>query len=348
MTASCHHGDVRYIDWCDTVWLALGRMYEADKVNARYGMSTLQIAEAVGLPGMANQPGFTDGPLWEAIHDALDDLNRLGLTDANQWHVKLTDLGRKGRGHPLRGTWRQIHREVDIEPDAEAFLRKSIELGEVEDDASARHVWQQASDLFAAMGLDWDMGAAHSVTDDLASAGCIVSLPTMGAVRFHNTYVGLVKMTTPATEPFVPRERVPGEPQVLISYAHNDVDIARVVAVGLQDEGCGVWLDEGELRGGDSLIERVTEAAYNADFVVALVSDHSVASNWCRKELAVAMTGELADRGVMVVPLRIGDVAMPPTLVDKVYRRVDPARPEDVLPVLLADIRSHVMDKQDR
>ena len=93
------------------------------------------------------------------------------------------------------------------------------------------------------------------------------------------------------------------EPLVFISYAHEDLDVARVIANGLQDEGCYPWLDDGELRVGDSLIERVTTAAHEAEFVVALVSGYSVASNWCQKELAIAMTGELAIRGVKVLPV---------------------------------------------
>ncbi len=36
------------------------------------------------------------------------------------------------------------------------------------------------------------------------------------------------------------------------------------------------------------------------------------------------MTGEIANRGITVLPCRVGNVTMPPTLVDKLYLSVEP------------------------
>jgi hypothetical protein len=85
-----------------------------------------------------------------------------------------------------------------------------------------------------------------------------------------------------------------------------------------------VWIDEGELLIGDSLIERISGAIEEFDFVAALVSESSVKSNWCRKEIALAMTKQLArgSRGVTVLPLRVADVEMPESLRDVRYLRL--------------------------
>ena len=53
------------------------------------------------------------------------------------------------------------------------------------------------------------------------------------------------------------------------------------------------------------------------------------------------MMGELSDRGVVVIPLRVGDVTMPPSLSDKNWLRVDEADPEGVVEQLAADVRKH-------
>ena len=64
-------------------------------------------------------------------------------------------------------------------------------------------------------------------------------------------------------------------PSVFISYAHADEPLARDLADALRGHGLRVWIDQSELRIGDSLIERLAEAIAEGDFVVALVSDAS-------------------------------------------------------------------------
>lgn len=69
-------------------------------------------------------------------------------------------------------------------------------------------------------------------------------------------------------------------------------------------------------------------------------------SDWCRRELSLALTGELSgDRTPKVLPLRVGQVEMPATLRDKRYLRVDHDRPEDVVQRLYQDLLSHHRDR---
>ena len=106
---------------------------------------------------------------------------------------------------------------------------------------------------------------------------------------------------------------------VFLSYAHADKPLARALRDELVAKGCRVWIDEGELRLGDSLLESISEALGQVDFVIALVSNASINSNWCRKELSLAMTGEIGGRGVTVLPLRVENSPMPESLRDKLY-----------------------------
>jgi hypothetical protein len=131
------------------------------------------------------------------------------------------------------------------------------------------------------------------------------------------------------------------DPLVFVSYAHEDKPIARVLADGLRSAGCSVWIDEGELNVGDSLVWKVSEAIRGAGFVVALVSEHSLVSEWCKKELGMAVHNQLQNGLVRVLPVRVGDVAIPPPLDDIVYQPLDPASPEEAIPPILRAIFDH-------
>ena len=106
---------------------------------------------------------------------------------------------------------------------------------------------------------------------------------------------------------------------IFISYSHADRELARALADKLRKHGLRVWIDEGELRVGDSIIERIATAIAEIDFFLALVSQASRDSNWCRKELALAVTGELGREGVKVLPVRVEGASMPESLVDVYY-----------------------------
>ncbi|GAA2165532.1 toll/interleukin-1 receptor domain-containing protein [Humibacillus xanthopallidus] len=110
-----------------------------------------------------------------------------------------------------------------------------------------------------------------------------------------------------------------------ISYNHADAPLARGIAAALQARGYYVWIDEGQIKLGDSLIQSIGAAIDQVDFLIAIVSDNSVQSSWCQKELALAMTGELNRRQISVLPCRVGSPTMPPSLADKLYMQVGQA-----------------------
>lgn len=129
---------------------------------------------------------------------------------------------------------------------------------------------------------------------------------------------------------------------VFISYSHHDQVLVRAVAERIQSNDFHVWLDEWDLRVGDSLVERISEALNQVDFVVTFISPASVDSQWCQKEVSLAMTGELADKGVKVLPVRIGNVEMPPSLKDKFYLEATGQAPNEVVDRLVPSMRAHM------
>lgn len=133
-------------------------------------------------------------------------------------------------------------------------------------------------------------------------------------------------------------------PTVFVSYAHEDKPFAHSLAGALGDRGCSVWVDQFELRAGDSLTERVSGALTSADFVVVLVSIASVSSEWCRRELQMALSTGLAAGRTIALPVRLGVVAMPPSLTDLFYVPAEADRADEAADRLVRDMKSHAAE----
>jgi sRNA-binding protein len=148
---------------------------------------------------------------------------------------------------------------------------------------------------------------------------------------------------------------VEGAASIFISYSHADKELARALAAALKARGLRVWIDEGELKVGDSLIERIATAISEIDFFLALVSESSRQSNWCRKELALAVTGELGREGVKVLPVRVDAAEMPEALRDVFYLELDAgnidqvaAQVADAVPRHQADVNAFKRAREER
>lgn len=108
-------------------------------------------------------------------------------------------------------------------------------------------------------------------------------------------------------------------PSIFISHNWSDKEFARRLAHDLQLAGVKVWIDELEIKLGDSLIQKIREGIDGVDYVAALISSNSVKSEWVTKELDVAMNQEIGNRKVKVIPLRLDSCEMPGFLLGKLY-----------------------------
>jgi hypothetical protein len=144
--------------------------------------------------------------------------------------------------------------------------------------------------------------------DHLALSGIQrVSVRIDPEVRWDIDYVAIAALSGRTT------------PRVFLSHNWDDKRIARLLASKLAGRGIGVWLDEAEIRLGDSLIEKIRAGLDQVDYVVALLSRSSLASTWVAKELDVAMNQEIENRRVKVLPIRLDDSDLPGFLKGKLY-----------------------------
>ena len=132
-------------------------------------------------------------------------------------------------------------------------------------------------------------------------------------------------------------------PTAFLSYSHADAGFARPLGQALTARGVGVWVDYVDLRTGDSLIESISNAIAQGDFVVVIVSPSFVDSEWCRVETRLAMTEGIARKSVVVLPVRIRNATMPAYLTDTKWLEV--AEGTDIAYVadqLASDIQAHL------
>jgi hypothetical protein len=114
--------------------------------------------------------------------------------------------------------------------------------------------------------------------------------------------------------------------RLFISYSRKDGRFVRRLAADLSERQYSIWLDEAELRVGDSLTGRLRIALDAVDYVIAVISPHSVQSEWVRKELEIAMNNEIERRRIIVLPLLRRHCDLPGFLKGKVYADFTPPR----------------------
>lgn len=109
-------------------------------------------------------------------------------------------------------------------------------------------------------------------------------------------------------------------PLVFFSYSQKDKNIVKAVASGLQNEGIDVWIDEQEIKFGDSIVRAISKGLDSADFLAFFMSNNSLSSKWASRELDVMISRRLSKRGsAVIIPILLEDVEVPALLRDVQY-----------------------------
>lgn len=106
---------------------------------------------------------------------------------------------------------------------------------------------------------------------------------------------------------------------IFLSHNSSDKPFARRLAQDLDNQGVRFWLDEAEIKVGESLIEKIREGIDKVDYVAVLLSPDSVASTWVQREVDVAMNQEILGRRVKVLPIMYRECDPPGFLLGKKY-----------------------------
>lgn len=138
------------------------------------------------------------------------------------------------------------------------------------------------------------------------------------------------------------------QPHVFLSHSSKDKQFVRSLARRLHEHNVAVWLDEAELRIGDSLIQRLSSAVHEVDFVLAVISPNSIDSRWVQEELHLAMTRQIEGKQMRVLPLLKGKCEVPEFLRGRLYADfTSPHRRQRNFPHLVQSIQTHFAETAD-
>jgi MinD-like ATPase involved in chromosome partitioning or flagellar assembly len=105
----------------------------------------------------------------------------------------------------------------------------------------------------------------------------------------------------PSTPPFY---------SVFISYSPKDKEFVHRLHGDLAKKGVRTWLDAQDLNAGDVWQERIREAIKESDKILLILSDHSVESEWVRREVDQAFEKERESNKLVLVPITLDNTVM--------------------------------------
>jgi len=127
---------------------------------------------------------------------------------------------------------------------------------------------------------------------------------------------------------------------IFISYSHNDESFVKKLIKDLEGSGIQVWVDEKKIGCGDIILKKIQEGIVEMVYFGAILSPNYINSEYCMKELEMALTLELEHKKVKVLPLWYQECDMPLFLKDKKYADFrDDSRYEIALEIILKKIR---------
>jgi hypothetical protein len=130
--------------------------------------------------------------------------------------------------------------------------------------------------------------------------------------------------------------------RIFLSHSHGDKPFVRRLATDLVQANLKVWIDEVEIKVGESLIAKIQEGIDSSDYIAAILSVRSVSSSWVREELNMALTDQINGKRVAVLPLKIDDCELPGFLRSRLYLDFsDNARYRDSFRKLVRDVGAH-------
>lgn len=107
--------------------------------------------------------------------------------------------------------------------------------------------------------------------------------------------------------------------KVFVSHSSKDKQFAIRLSVDLANAGHRPWLDEWQIRAGDSIPTQIGLGIEECHFMLLLLSKSSTSSHWVEREWQAKHWKEVQDNKVMVIPVFVEDCDIPVLLRTKKY-----------------------------
>jgi uncharacterized protein YjbI with pentapeptide repeats len=95
-----------------------------------------------------------------------------------------------------------------------------------------------------------------------------------------------------------------------ISYSSKDQEFASRLHSDLQAKGVRCWFDRDDLKIGEKIRHRITEAIRGHDKLMLVLSERSIASDWVEGEVEAAFERERREKQTVLFPIRLDDAVL--------------------------------------
>lgn len=111
----------------------------------------------------------------------------------------------------------------------------------------------------------------------------------------------------------------PSGAKVFISHSSVDKPFAKMLCMDLEANGYIPWLDEWDIKVGESIPEKISNGLQEADFIIVILSDNSVSSKWVEREWQTQYWNEIENGRINVLPILLKECKIPELLRTKKY-----------------------------
>jgi hypothetical protein len=132
---------------------------------------------------------------------------------------------------------------------------------------------------------------------------------------------------------------------IFLSHSSKDKPFADWLYVKLQSADLRVWYDKYEILVGDSVTGRVAQGLEGSEFIIAVVSQQAVKSNWVQAELEPKILQQIDEQKVTVLPIVLGKTnpgQISFLLRGKKWLRFPSKGSDEIFAELLGDIGRHL------
>ena len=106
-------------------------------------------------------------------------------------------------------------------------------------------------------------------------------------------------------------------PHIVIPHNYADHEFAYRLAGELRRDRITHWIDEVDMSGGVFLVSRICQYARPVDFLIPVISESSVTSNWVQRELRLVMTRAFNGVQITVITARADNSPVPVFLASR-------------------------------
>jgi hypothetical protein len=107
--------------------------------------------------------------------------------------------------------------------------------------------------------------------------------------------------------------------EVFLCHSSSDKGFVRMVHDDLKHLGVNLWLDENEIKVGESIVSRVSDGLESSRTLIVFLSSNSIKSMWARREWQSFLSRHLKRDDLKILPVLIESCEIPAVLADIKY-----------------------------